>query len=99
MGQSAIRVGDLCIGTCTSHPIPIPFTAVYVQCSANVMNATGRAIVGSLAISSCGHTFVAIQGAGTVIINGQGAHRLGDQVTGSGSGVAVMGSTNVFVGA
>lgn len=98
MGQPACRVGDLCTGICYAHGIPIPFTAVYIQGAATIINGTNRINVGGLAASSCGHMMVANTGSGTVLLELSPAHRVSDLVTGPGTGVCTQGSTNVMTG-
>lgn len=95
----AARLNDVAIGVCTAHPIPVPFTAVCVQASANVKaDGLGRAHIHSVFITSCGHTFVAVSGSSSVLINTLPAHRVNDVISGSGTGTTVSGSTTVLTG-
>jgi len=94
MGVPVCRIGDLGIGTCTAHIIPVPINVTILTGSPTVI-AVGMpvATIGSIGLCSCGHMSVALIGASTVIATALGVHRLGDM------GLPPGGSYNMIVGA
>lgn len=94
MGQPASRVGDQGVGICTAHLIPIPVTITLVEGCFTVIDAGMPTTVrGMMGVCSCGHTCVAIDASMTVIAEGRGKHRIGDQgVPPGGSYTMIQGS-------
>lgn len=95
MGQAVGTVGSTGVGICYNHPTPVSYTTT-ISSGAPAASVNGQAIatVGSMGIATCGHPTVADTG-GTVMVDGQAIHRVGDtghnggQYTlSSGSGIA-----------
>lgn len=101
MGVPTGRVGDLGIGTCCGHKIPIPITTVIIQGAPTVLTmGQPTATIGSIGTCICGHPSVAIQGAVTVKAMGIGVHRVGDLgIPPGGNYVLIMGAPTVLSGA
>lgn len=99
MGVPTARLNDIAVGTCVSHPVPVPFTAVCVLGAVTVKcDGLNRATINSLWSSTCGHTFVSISGSTNVRLEGKGAARLNDVVVYSSPGVIVIGSPKTKTG-
>jgi len=94
MGVPLCRIGDIGVGTCTAHIVPVPITVTLLTGAPTVI-AVGMPVaqIGSIGMCSCGHVSVALTGAATVIAVGLGVHRLGDM------GLPPGGSYNMIVGA
>jgi len=74
-----MRVGDTGTGVCNAHTSPVACTITFTSGAATV-NAEGRAVctIGSVGVTSCGHTSKATTGSSTVMVEGKGVHRAGD---------------------
>lgn len=100
MGVPTSRVGDIGMGVCLAHGIPIPINVIILQ-GALLKNAFGQPIaqIGSQGLCSCGHMSIALQGAATVKALGIGVHRVGDMgLPPAGNYVMTQGAPTVLSG-
>lgn len=92
------RIGDIGQGTCPCHDTPVSYTTVFVTGAPTVLsNNKESAIVGTVGVSSCGHSTVAFTGSKTVMLENKGAHRIGDVGANCGAYVVVTGSEDIEV--
>lgn len=94
------KVGDIGVGVCYLHPIPIPYvTTLITGAESAKANGPAGAHVTSLGSATCGHITTAQTGSTTVLKEGLGCHRIGDTgSTGGGIYTMVSGSGNVDIG-
>lgn len=95
------RIGDTGVGVCPAHLIPIPFTATIISGAATVLSE-GSPSANSFSISTCtcGHSAVAMTFSSTVLLEGGGAHRMGDTglTSGGGTYTIIAASATVIAG-
>lgn len=94
-GSKVCRVGDIGVGVCPGHPVPIPFVTVFVS-GASGVKVDGRdiAITGTIGVASCGCATFAVSSSSISNVEGVGIHRVGDigVTSGGGAYVAISGS-------
>lgn len=95
MSQVA-RIGDIGVGTCPCHDGGKPYTTVFIS-GASTVFADGLqvAILGTVGVSSCGHSTIALSAASFVDANGIKVHRLGDVGANCGNYVTITASADV----
>lgn len=99
MGSPVGTIQQIGYGTCPCHLGPRFYATVIASGAINVnTNSLSNAIIGSVGISSCGHSTVALTGSSTVNANSLGLHRIGDIGTNCGSYYLATGSINVNAG-
>lgn len=103
----AVRVGDLCSGTCDMGYIDCPHSYSGGTCdngSPSVfINSKAAVRVDDTGATHCPHSgnFKSVAGSSTVFINGKAAVRIGDNITCNScahSGSHTTGSGSVFIG-
>lgn len=97
------KLGDTGIGICPApeHIIPLPFTATIISGAATVLtNGIPSANAFSVSTCTCGHTAIAMSFSSNVLLNGGGAHRMGDTGINSAGGIytIISASANVIAG-
>lgn len=100
MGVPAGRVGDIGVGVCAAHPVPVP-CVVTLATGAPLVNVNGVNVATaiSVGVSSCGHASVVLSFSGTVNAMGAGIHRVGDMgALPGGVYTLAKGSPNTNVG-
>jgi len=102
MATPHAKLGSIGNGFCPCHPPfpPVFYTTTIIQGQPTYLtNGMPTAIIGSIGISSCGHSTVAITGSSTHLSTGLGIHRLGDTGANCGNYSIVAGvSPNVISG-
>lgn len=95
---TAARLGDIGMGVCPGHPIPVPFTSVIIQAGATV-SADGNLVANLACVSSCtcGHSAMPILVSSNVLSEGTGIHRLGDTGMTMGNGTYVITQAGITV--
>jgi uncharacterized membrane protein YadS len=79
MGPAIGRLGDIGIGTCLGHLVPIPITVTITLAATTVISGgKGVANLGCVGIASCGHATIATLASATVLAEVKGVHRIGD---------------------
>ena len=98
-GPGHCRVGDIGVGVCPCHVVPVGYVTVFVTGCHNV-NVDGRTecIISTIGVASCGHPTIALTGSGNTVSCKQGVHRIGDMGVNCGPYVAVSGSGNTVAG-
>lgn len=92
------KIGDLvsCVCCCHSDPTCVQTVGTIITGSGTVtVNGAPMALVGDLAVCSCGHITTIVGSSGTVIGENRGAARIGDAVSGCPVGTIISGSGNV----
>lgn len=84
------RVGDVGLGVCYQHDTPKTITVTVVSGSAVSNSGTQIANMNSTLIADCGHTCSPVVCSPTILIEGVGAHRVGDSGIVDGGGVYTM---------
>jgi len=93
------RVGDIGIGVCPCHIVPVGYITVYAT-GASSVKTNGRTTthITTIGISTCGHPTVALTGSSTVVAESQKVHRIGDMGVNCGPYISVGGSADTFSG-
>jgi len=91
------RFGDIAVGVCICHPIPIPTIAILVTFSGDVItNSRGTVRCADIGITPCGHIGVVVTCSGDVITNERGTARCGDALVGCFNGVIATCSGDTY---
>jgi len=89
------KIGDIIVGVCPCHPVPIPYTALIISGSfTSSFMYMDNARIGDIGVCSCGHVTVIITGSGIATMDYRPTSRIGD-VAVCPPGVVVTGS-NMF---
>lgn len=93
---NTVRIGDLFVGVCTCHKVPIGMSGLLVKGSNNVsaekIPVSG---IGDQGVGFCGHSTILVEGSSTVSRNKIKASNVGDKVSGCIKGVMVKGASTV----
>lgn len=101
MANNVCCVGDTVTGFCSAggHGSNRPFTGHWTVSKSSLLlgDSLKVIVVGDEGVTDCGHTFIASTGSSTVLINGQGLHRVGDEVVvvGGGYGHSITGNEGI----
>ena len=91
------RTGDIGVGVCTSHIVPIPMVGTLLgTCGTVTTNGIPSGLVGDLVIGGCGHIGVVVSGTSVVKMTGRPAAMIGSAFVGAFSGTIVGGSGTVI---
>ena len=90
-------VSSIGIGTCTCHAPPVPYTTTIISGVPTVSGGGNQvAVIGSIGISSCGHSTTALIGSPFVRAGGVGVHRVGDTGINCGTYTVISGTPNII---
>lgn len=93
------RIGDIGHGICPAHHHPESYLTIFVSGATTVKtNGSTSAVVGTVGVSTCGHTTIALTGSSTVRSEGSEMHRVGDIGMNYGMYTTLTGSSNVLTG-
>lgn len=91
------RIGDTGHGICPKHRRPRAYTTVFVSGAVTVMvDGIPTTTIGTIGVSSCGHSTIAITGSPDVLAEGSPVHRIGDMGMNYGPYTVTTGSSTVF---
>ena len=95
MANTAL-VGDLWAGVCFAHKSPTATAGIVVTGSSDVTaDGVGKARLGDLTVSFCGHVGVIVTGSMSSFVNGMPDARLGDVTVGTYVGTLVTSADTV----
>ena len=98
---SAVRVGDVFVGTCCCHP-PIPcvgMSGVIVSGASNVtIENSSASRIGDVGVGYCGHATVLVSGSGVATTVNSANSRIGDAVAGCIVGAMATGASKTDIG-
>ncbi len=92
-GPAVSRIGDIGIGICPNHPIPLQYVTTFIT---GLFDATADDLeivhVGTIGNSTCGHPTVALTGSLIATGDDTPIHRIGDTGVNFGPYTSVTGS-------
>jgi len=93
------RVGDIGVGVCPCHLVPVGYITAFVTGASSVKtNGRTTTIVSTIGVSTCGHPTIALTGSGTVFLEGHKVHRIGDVGVNCGPYISASGSGDTYSG-
>jgi len=99
MGVGVCKIGDIGMGVCPCHIVPVGYTTIFVSGAGTVnTNGANTCNLTTIGIASCGHPTIVLSQSATVNAEGTGVHRLGDTGQNCGGYVTVTGSGDVNAG-
>lgn len=91
------KVGDIAVGVCSGHLIPIGVSGVIVKGESTVLtNGIPTAAVGDIVCFSCGHVGVIVSGTSITTMKGKKVAMIGSNVVGAMVATIVSGSSTVI---
>ncbi len=94
MGSPVTRISvDIGIGTCPCHDSPVGYTTLFVTGAPHTtVEGHPAGVVGTVGVSSCGHSTIALTGSSISDSDNAPLHRIGDTGSNCGPYTVVTGS-------